>query len=576
MAYRSFRKIASLVQDSVFKAIYERIQEKDKNIEGSLKVEPVVLDTETVNYIKDAQYQKVLDNFARDGVTVDSLSSATKKMASVLPSIQDAIRNKSTSIGRMVDAIKHGKDALTQDGYFNALTGTGVTGFDPGTFDTAYTPISMSPNEATSYYSSGGLPSIIVDKKAKGALLNGYSFESTNLSSKDRGTLKEYAQSVNFDHALERGVRDGLIYGGSFLYPSFKKDNPLSYDYPLPQLIKEGFVEKDSIDYFVTGDRWNTVMVPNYDITAKDYLSPESYFIPIGGVKVNAQRMAIIRPLTLPYWGTLRQLGWGRPDYEGYARSLLAYKVLITAIPIMAQQMSLLVNVIPMDGLMAQNGPDAVESFVQKNNARLRAWSMNNPITVNSYGTIEAINRSFADFDKLNMALRQDVAANSGIPESALFHSQATGFSNNSDEISYKQSETIRSIGNAVIPCLQPVVRLLVYSCFGLDSEQAKYASSVRISFDSPEIITNDSRGMMFEKFTSGINLLNTAGVNVHDAFVVARKFMPEIEIPDEVMNALNTENPPVDQPKPNPEKPGYKPDPNAKTALSKEGKNNA
>ncbi len=573
MAYKSFKKIASQVTDSSFKHIYEIIHEQDKNIEGSTKIEPIVLSSKNINDIKDIQYSKVLDNYANDGIHVESVGDAARKMTSVLPTIIDSMKTKTSDIAHAIDAIKHGRELMAKDGYFNALTGTGVTGFDPGTFDMAYTPISMSPNEATSYYCSGGLPSIIIDKKVKGALLNGYSFISNKMNTDDRSKLKDYADSVNFVTALERGDRDGMIYGGGFIYPTFKNDSPFSFDMPIKQLIAEGVIGKDCIDYFVTGDRWNTVMIPNYDITAKDYLSPETYFIPIGGVRVNSQRMAIIRPLMLPYWGMLRQIGWGRTDFEGYIRSLLAYKILVTAIPIMAQQMSLLVNVLPLDGMMAQNGPAAVEEFVQKNNQRLRSWSMLNPTTINSYGEIVPINRSFTDFDSLNMALRQDVSANCGIPESVLFHTQATGFSNNSDEISYKQSETIQNINNAVIPSVQPIVRLLIYSCFGPDSEQARIADSVHISFDSPEIITNDTRGAMFEKFTSGVNMLNSAGINVHDAVIMGHLFMPEIEIPDEVMSKLNKENPSTDQPKPNPPKPGYKPDPDAKTSITKEGK---
>ena len=77
----------------------------------------------------------------------------------------------------------------------------------------------------------------------------------------------------------------------------------------------------------------------------------------------------------------------------------------------------------------------------------------------------------------------------------------------------------------------------------------------------------------MFEKFTNGVNMLNSAGINVHDAVIMGHLFMPEIEIPDEVMSKLNKENPSTDQPKPNPPKPGYKPDPDAKTSITKEGK---
>jgi hypothetical protein len=489
----------------------------------------------------------------------------------------------------VLDAFKQGKtpeqimkDPRVMDGYYNAMTGQGVTGFDPGSFNLAYTPVSMSPNECTSYYSNGGLPSIIIDKKVKGAMINGYNFvsndEETGLNEKERLQLKEYANKVGFDQQIEHTDRDGLAYGGAFLYPVFKKDRPDTFEMPVEQLFAEKLIEKDSIDYFVEGDRWNSVMVPNYNIAAKDYLSPDTYMIPLAGVRVNHERMAVVRPLLLPYWGALRQLGWGRSDFESYIQSILAYKILIASVPIMAQQMSLLVHIIPLDGIIAENGPAYAQGFAQNNNQLLRAWSFLNPLTINSYGELKAIDRSFADFDKLNMALRQDVAANSGIPESVLFHTLSTGFSDNSEEITYKQSETIRNINNAVIPSYKNIVKLLIASCFGPDSPQFERADTVRISFDSPDVITNEERGKMFEKFTSGINLLVTAGINVHDSVVMARKFMPEIEISEEIMNKLETENPDPDAQAANkggfPPKPGYKEEPDKKMNLSKEGKN--
>jgi hypothetical protein len=268
------------------------------------------------------------------------------------------------------------KDPRVMDGYYNAMTGQGVTGFDPGSFNLAYTPVSMSPNECTSYYSNGGLPAIIIDKKVKGAMINGYNFvcndEDTGLSEKDRKTLKDYANKVGFDQQIEHTDRDGLAYGGAFLYPVFKKDRPDTFEMPVEQLFAEKLIEKDSIDYFVEGDRWNSILVPNYNIAAKDYLSPDTYMIPLAGVRVNHERMAIVRPILLPYWGALRQLGWGRSDFESYVQSILAYKILIASVPIMAQQMSLLVHIIPLDGIIAENGPAYAQGFAQNNNQLLR------------------------------------------------------------------------------------------------------------------------------------------------------------------------------------------------------------
>ena len=550
---KSFKSIADHMTGGL-KDIFSLLAEKEKvstEFVSDSDKKPLLLTLDDANTIKDKMYGMVTSNMTRDGIKYTTVSQLEKDMTSVMPSIVDLMSKRIGDAKFIVDAIKSGKpisDPLIQDGFYNALTGTGVGGFDPGAFNLAYTPVSMSPNEATSYYCNGGIPAIIIDKKVKGALINGYNFvsnnEETGLSEDDRLRLKEYANKVGFDQQIEHTDRDGLCYGGAFLYPVFKKDDFTTFDEPIEQLFADRVIEKDCIDYFVEGDRWNSIMVPNYNITAKDYLTPETYMIPLAGLRIHSERMAIVRPILLPYWGALRQLGWGRSDFESYVRSILAYKILIASIPIMAQQMSLLVHTIPLDGIIAQNGPSSAEQFVQANNARMRAWSMLNPMTINSYGELKSIDRSFTDFDKLNMALRQDVAANSGIPESVLFHTLSTGFSDNTEEITYKQSETIRNINNAVIPSYRNIVKILIASCFGPDSEQFKKSDTVRISFDSPDVITNEERGKMLEKFSSAVNMLYSAGINVHDAVCISRKFMPEIDIPEEIMNKLETENP--------------------------------
>ena len=589
---KSFKAISSeLNKDSPWKDIFDSLAEKESRLKKGVNdsyVDLMGFTTSEIDGYKEQMYKIVQGNIAKDGPLV-TLPELEKKMTSVLPETIKAMSNKSTNFQVVLDAFKKGmspdqmlKDTHVMDGYYNAMTGQGVTGFDPGSFNMAYTPVSMSPNECTSYYSNGGLPAIIIDKKVKGAMINGYNFvcndEDTGLNEKDRKTLKDYANDLGFDQQIEHTDRDGLGYGGAFMYPVFKRDRPETFDMPVEQLFAEGIVDKDSIDYFVEGDRWNSIMVPNYNIAAKDYLSPDSYMIPLAGVRVNHERMAIVRPILLPYWGALRQLGWGRSDFESYIQSILAYKILIASVPIMAQQMSLLVHIIPLDGIIAENGPAYAQGFAQNNSQLLRAWSFLNPLTINSYGELKAIDRSFSDFDKLNMALRQDVAANSGIPESVLFHTQQSGFSNNIEDSTLKQSETIRNINNAVIPSYKNIIKLLIASCFGANSEQFKKADNVRISFDSPDIISSEERSKMLEKFSSGVNMLVTAGINVHDAVTISNSFMPEIVITEEIMGKLETKNPDPDAKAQNqggfPPKPGYKPEEGKKMNLSKEGKN--
>lgn len=514
MILRSFKTIADSVTNANFKEVYSIIADKEKTfVADSLSEVPVSQNDMT--RIQTLLNDQVRANLVQDGVSFQLLEEARKDITSVL------------------------------DGFVNPMTGTGVSGVDPGMFNRAQIPVSMSPNEATAYYSSGGLPQIIIDKKSKGALLNGYHFESDAHSEEDKKKLKEYAQSINFDSALETVTRDGLIYGGALLYPKLKKDNLISLTLPLNELLDKGIIDKDCIDYFVTVDRWNAIMIPDYDITARDYLMPNSFYIPIGGVRVATARCAVIRPKKLPYWGAIRQIGWGASDYEGYIRSILAYKIIIMSVPIMAQQMSLLVHEIPLDGIIAQNGPEFAEKFAQANSLKMRGWSMNNPVTINSFGELKAINRQYSQYAELIQSVRQDVGADSGIPEAVLFHTMPKGFSDNTADNTIKQSETIKNINNSLLPSLGPIVRMLVYGCFGRNSEQARYCDRIRLSFDTPEVVTSEEKGKLLDKFSAAVNMFKTAGATLTDSIALAKCFIPDMKFPEDLLNSIKNTVPP-------------------------------
>ena len=85
----------------------------------------------------------------------------------------------------------------------------------------------------------------------------------------------------------------------------------MSMSMPLRELKKEGLIGKNTIDYYVSVDRWNSVIVPNYVITAKDYLFPNSFFVPLGGWNVSSSRSAILRPSPLPFLGSYSSIRLG-------------------------------------------------------------------------------------------------------------------------------------------------------------------------------------------------------------------------------------------------------------------------
>lgn len=426
-----------------------------------------------------------------------------------------------------------------KDGFFNPVNGVGTLA-DPGMWNDAFTPVSMSPQEATSYYASGGIGQRIIDKKSKGALLNDYSFKSNKWQLEDLSTLREYAERVGFDTALVNATRDGYIYGGSIIYPNFKREQTLSHLFNIETLCKKNIIEKDCISYYTTADRWNTVVVPNWIITDKDYLMPDSIYIPLGGIELNTGRASLIKPVPMPYWSTIRQLGWGNSDYEGYVRSLLAYEMIVSSIPIMAQQMSLLFQEFPVDGTIAMNGPDAVKQFFKENEAVMREWSMLHPKAINSFGTIKVIERTYTGWAQLIQSSRLDVSAKSGIPESAIWHTMPTGFGNNDDDMLLKQSETIQLGQRTIAPQLHNNIKILIYSCFGTDSIQAQTADSVKISFEAPVVVTQTAKLKMSEQYSRAIYGLKKSGLSLKSSVMLMQQFAKEIDISKDVMAELD------------------------------------
>ena len=108
---------------------------------------------------------------------------------------------------------------------------------------------------------------------------------------------------------------------------------------------------------------------------------------------------------------------------------------------------------------------------------------MLNPKAINSVGEIKILDRTYSGFKDLIQESKIAFSAGCGIPESVLFAEKPSGLaSDNSNDVELKQSETIRLLFNNVSPCYKNCIELLVYSCFGKNSEQAKKAKNVRIA----------------------------------------------------------------------------------------------
>lgn len=509
----------------IFKIIADKMKDGDLDIvkDGS----GGKFSISDINQIQELEFNVVKDSFEEQEIQTQTMDDFKKS----------AVLDLSGRMKSLKASLRGDIKQMVTDGFYNPMSGVGTYN-DPGMYNSAYVPLIMSPQEASSYYSSGGIPKVIIDKKAKIPLLNGYQFVG-DLDPDDLAMLKDYSQKVGFDRAILSGNRDAFTFGGACLVPIFKKDEPDTYQLKIDELLSKKILDKDCIDYFFTADRWNMITVPDYNITAKDYLQPKFFFVPLGSMKVNTKRAALINPSPLPYWAAIRQLGWSCSDFEGWMRQLMAYNIIIASIPIMAQQLSLLLHEIPLEGIIAENGPDYAQQFIKKNEEQLRRWSMYNPMALNTFGKLSVIDRNFSGIQELVQISRQDVSANCSIAESVIFHTQPTGFSDNQEDLTLKQSETIKLYETELKYNLRNVIEILAISCFGADSEQAKKAGTVNIDFSAPVVLSDDKKGDAGVKFTQCVSQLVTSGMPLDMAINNTKQFFPMYEISEDDIDRL-------------------------------------
>lgn len=484
--------------------------------------------------------------YTADGVPTSPISHTTDEIACIQNELYGAVKDNFIKVYgtkyRTLDDINddaqaYSNDALKKvikDGFYNPLNGiNGVN--DPSRATTATIPLLLGPSEVTALYSNGGISQIIIDKKSKGVLLNGYRFKSGKFNEQELVDLQGHAEATGFSMALNDAFRDGNIYGGSALFPILANDNPLTTAMTVSQLMKAGKLTKNCLRRWVSVDRWNTVVIPNYDLCAEDYLRPHSFYVPISGLEINSERAALVKPKPQPYWAAIQQLGWGEPDSVGYIASVKGYEIMMASIPILWQQMSLLVHQLPLDGIIAQNGPEAAKKWQAENEEQLRNWSMLNPKAINSYGEIAVVNRTYSGLDSIIDASRKDVSAKAGIPESVIFFSQPNGIFNKTEEdVLLKQSETIRMIQRVVTPAINNLLPFIAVSCWGLPEGWKSWEKykTLQIDFDSPVISSPTEKSNIAQKYAQSIATLTGAGMPLQTAVSFVARLASEVELP--------------------------------------------
>lgn len=424
---------------------------------------------------------------------------------------------------------------IAGDTLVNTKTGVG-TMLDPAVYTHSQIPVMVGPYEGSSVYAPGGLPATIIDKKSRAMVTHGASFKSLDRDFWDNDKierLENAAVETGFNDIVSDASADSFIYGGSILYPVFKKDTPSSY---LRELDKM-HLEKGCIDRWVETDRWNTVIVPNYVVTAKDYLKPKSLFIPQAALDISTSRMAIVKPKAVPYWIALYNIGWAPSDMSGWLRAYYGYEITCQSIPVMAQQMSLILYKMPLDALNATIGADKVRELMKINEEKMSEWSALSPKAVNMVGEVEVVDRTYSGFEQFVGAMKSDLAAQCGLPEPTLWHTPNKGFSDNTTESLLKQSETIQMSQKFLERSMGPCKDTLIAHVFGTDSEEWERRNEVRMIFNKPIISTEKDLAEVGARFAASVSSFVQAGVSPDIAIDLSSQFFPTVKITKEMLD---------------------------------------
>lgn len=500
--------LSTNVNDDYLKEVYSIIAKAgvSQNIAGDEEA-TIVLPSRACEDITRLSFEKVQANYIDHGITFKNAQEVHDEM--YLKIAGDTLVNQKTGVGTMLD---------------------------PSVYTHSQVPVMLGPYEGSSVYAPGGLPATIIDKKARAMVMHGATFKSENKDIWDNDKielLEEAAVTTGFNDAINDASADSFIYGGSILYPVFNTDGVASFKRKLEHM----HLEKGCITRWVTTDRWNTVVVPSYIVTAKDYLKPDTIFIPQSALEISTTRTAMIRPKPVPYWIALYNIGWAPSDMAGWLRAYYGYEITCQSIPVMAQQMSLILYRMPLDALNATIGSDKVRELMQINEEKMAGWNALSPKAVNMVGEVEVVDRTYSGFEQFVGAMKSDLAAQSGIPEPSLWHTPNKGFSDNTTESLLKQSETLQMSQKFLERCMKPCTNALIAHVFGMDSEEWEHRNEIRMVFNKPIISTEKDLAEVGARFAASVSSFTQAGVSPDIAIKLSSQFFPTVKITDEMLS---------------------------------------
>lgn len=454
----------------------------------------------------------------------------------------DNLKSKAASFGDvLLTNHKTGKNLLTT---FDNMLQRDVTP-DFGGAQFMNNNIWISPAEAAAIYSGKGIPELIIEKKSHSPLLNGIKIKNPRLEPKELDKIAEDVIKYQFDIKIAEAIRDSLVFGGALFFPKFKSDSPQTTFMSVSNLIRFGVLRKDSIERFITLDRWNVVFTPDWNPLSSGFLKPHSYFIPFLGSIMNSERCSrIITSPAAGYWGTMMTLGWGVSDIPGWIESSLNYDAVMQAIPYMIKQMSLLARTIDISGMGAMDGIALLDELGMENTVRNRKTDPSSIIDIDTIGELKAIHRDFTKVPELVRLLRQDVGARARYPEELIWSSERGAFASgdSSDSAFEKQTENVRYTHLKVAKQLREVVMIFVINCLGASNRVLEALPFTTIEFDNPKLSNAKDRSEISAKINKGIFDSVAAGVPIPIAVSMAQQLSDnEFSLSSETMEKLET-----------------------------------
>ena len=466
-----------------------------------------------IKRIADAELTAAKKNY---GNVIDADGLRKNAEERLVPAVLNCWHSGGTLIQRVSDIMpgmgipaSPGAFAGWGNGYTaNTVSGAGMPGKDPAHGVTAVPNVWISPAQASAIYSQKGIPEIIIKKKAQSILLNGVRIRNPRLTPEQLRRIDENVQRLELADHIARACNWSLVYGGSLMFPMFRHDSPLSMHLPVTALMKAGIVRKGCISRFVTLDRWSTVHIPQWNPTAEDFLTPKKYFIPFLGCDVSGERCA--RVVTAPqagYLGNIMTMGWGISDMNGWYESVLNYMTVMSTIPTMINQMSLLARTINVDGVMATEGELILDEVAKQDTVRVRHSStVDDPINLDVIGNLQAIQRDFKEVPELMRLIRQDFCARAHLPEELILSSERGAFSSGdtTEGALEKQLESVKYIHKDMESQLRYVMNLVVIDALGVDRDVLAALPYTTIEFDNPALTDAEKKADFFKKMADG------------------------------------------------------------------------